>query len=248
MTFLGKLLTVLNVVLSLGILAVALASFTNPVDFSDNAPKDGNPAGLFKQRSEKIQKAWDAIPPALLAVAKAQQGLDRLRFYDDAHKFYKDELEKLEKHATKDAPAQVVKYNGSLPEKDPTTPHRVVLEPLVEKGNPVVLKSIAFYEAENKRLLQEIPKAQDRYLAAAIRDVEETTKRLPHKDKAGVDELGLHLRMTAAEFKFAQAREEYARIAPLWINAHLEAEQAQLRRAALEARLAELKKLDKGRP
>lgn len=247
MTFLGKLLTVLNVVLSLGILAVALASFTNPVDFSDNAPKEGNPPGLFKVRSEKIRDAWERVPPALLAVAKAQKGLETLRFYDDAHVFFKAELKKLETDATKDDPVQVVKYNGALPEIDPTKAHGVVMEPLVENGKPVVLKSIAFYEAENKRLLTEIPKAQDRFLAAAVRDVEETTKRLPHKDKGGVDELGLHLRMTAAEFKVAQAREEYARIAPLWINAHLEAEQAQLRRAALEARLAELKKLDKGR-
>ncbi len=238
MTSLGKLLTIMNVVLSLTILAVALASFTNPVDFSDNSAKDGNPPGLFKQRAEQIRDAWEKIPGALASMKAAQKSLDDLKRYDEAHKWFARELAHLQSGNTQQKPIQVVKYNGALPEIDPANPDQVLLIAPMEAGQPLVLKSMQEYEADAARLAMELPKVEARHLAAIQKDIDETSKRL--------GESGLHQRLTAEEFKLAQTVEEIGRLQPLLINALVEGALIVQRRGALEARLDELKRLEKG--
>jgi hypothetical protein len=234
MNMLGKALVLLNVALSLGILIVAIVSYTNPVDFTNSPAKDGNPPGKFKQNADKLRDAWDRIVPALKAVAQARTSLDSLDKYNIAHKWFKEQLDIL-KNGEK-VPIQAIKYNGAVPELFPGDNTKLSMEAGLDlAGKP--LMSLKEYDKAIRDEADAMKKQEDRFRAAVDEDTKLTQRRL-----------GLQAQVVRQEGLLAEAKEEASRIEPLYINAIVESELIIKRRASLEARLEELKKLERAIP
>jgi hypothetical protein len=236
MTFLGKLLVLANFALSLAILAVALASFSNPVDFTNNPAKDGNPPGKFKVNADRLRDAWEKIVPAIVGETRARASLQNFDPYRDAHDFFVEELKWLREGATTDDnPARAIKYNLAQPELQPRSGKLVMEKAQDLAGKP--LMSMAFYEKAIVDLAKDIKVQEDRFRQGVIDETMATQKRLGGK--------GFQQRLTDMQAMLAQAKEEAGRLEPLLINAMVESELILKRRASLEARLDELKKVEK---
>lgn len=240
MTLLGKLLTLLNFGISVAIMMIAITGFVNPVDFTNTpAGKDGKPpAGLFKQRAEKLQAAWLKIPPALASLSAANATLANVQKYSEAHVWFENELSSLN---TGMNPVKAVKYNLAVPELDPdkAAPYRVKMEDARDTfGEP--LMPLEFYTNKGTQLALDIKKQEERYIVAVEEDTKLTTRRI---DIAAMK--GLNTRLVDEQIKLKEAKEEASRIAPLLIDAYVGSDLSVRRRTSLEARLQELRNLEK---
>lgn len=237
MTLFGKVLVLLNFALSVTILAVALASWSNPVDFTNSPGKDkeGIPPGKWKQNADKLRDAWAKIPASIAAVRDATTSLNEFDRYKDAHAFFKAELEKL-RTAPETELINAVKYNLAVPAVAQGNPGHLEMQPAFDlAGKP--LRSMAVNEAALAKLQKDVQTEEARYKM----DVEEETKLTAKRSGPK----GLQQRLVDAQAMLRQANEEADRIEPLWINAWVESELILKRRASLEGRLEELKRAEK---
>jgi hypothetical protein len=235
MTMFGKVLALLNFALSVAIFAVALASWSNPVDFTNSPGKDGNPPGKYKVNADKLTAAWSKIPPSVVAMDESRKSLARFEQYRDAHQFFAVKLESL-RSAPVGTQVEAVKYNLAVPAVNVAKPAELLMEPALDLAGKQ-LYSMKVYEGAIADLRKKVAEEELRYKEGVAEETKLNDKRSGAK--------GLQQRIVDQQGLLKQVGEEKDRIEPLWVNAYVESELIVRRREALDARLAELKRAEK---
>src|SRR3954464_4114030 len=105
MTFIGKLFLMLNVALSLAMMAAGMGLYATRTDWTEAPAKAGAPPGVLVRKKAELKDAMDAIPPAENSFKKALgdlETLERQRHVD--REFYSKWLEHARTLATPDNP------------------------------------------------------------------------------------------------------------------------------------------------
>jgi hypothetical protein len=247
MTLLGKILVFINLLLSVLMLSVAFAIYTNHIDFSAAAPKGDKPAGLLKQRQDRVKAANDALnlagdrwrdslngPPSLPAWEK--------RLADD-RVWYAAQLEETQSgpEGKLNAPIKAVKTGpDGLPIPDPANGGRPTMVGAERRRSdkpdeaPKPLFCRKWYEQEMGRLSLAIDQEQTNY--------QEQVKLAADLTQQAIGPKGLRQRIIDEQTKLARITEEMKDVTGREKNADVEAELLQSRHDQLERRVDELKK------
>ena len=246
MNSIGKSLVIIHTALSLLALACAAAMFLQFVDWGWKQPRldvsERVPSELDKRIAavNEAKRASDLVTPSL---KKAQDDLlaamDR---YGDNHLFYRDELQRLEKHADDKTPIVVkeVKVENNVVKLD--APRIGV--PVLEQKVDGIDKSLKQYEA----LLY-----GQNALYKQLKDVEGELRDLTAKaalitaqlngldDKGNKTKVGLYDLLEEEAQMQSRIRFEKAYIQPQWADAIKDAQDFSERRERLQQALDRLK-------
>src|SRR5581483_10331422 len=244
MTFLGKILVLLNTAFSFGMLAWSLTLYHNRVDWSDNKAQGEQPPGELTKRRVEIDDAWATVAPAeaawreprqAIAAMEKQRPLDRV--------WYAAQLEHLRTGASAADPARAIVYEKGLPALDPMNFNRPRMAAVTDrKGQP--LQKYSYYEnelnASRDVLVMELKKHQD-----LVKEDERLTRLLVGEVNAAkvVTAKGLRQRLIDERVKQQELREEDKVVRPVLINAMVESQVVLSRAESLKARIDELQRL-----
>jgi hypothetical protein len=265
MTLLAKILIFLNLLLSVLMLAWALALFTNRVDWSNNQAKGQQPAGALLgrvKRKDDAQAMLDLAAGHWREALRGNDGKDKRPAHDglpawEARRaadrvWYADQL-KLARSTpnTPDGKPVVIKRVSLSKEGQAVLDANNSNRPMMvdatrrkddkgEGGGP--LYSYEYYVAELVRLTQQLEAAQVEYQKAVKRETELTEEAIGTKEKPK----GLRQRIIDEEEKLKQAKEERKDVADRQTNSEVDAELLVARREQLKRRIAELEKAAQG--
>jgi hypothetical protein len=249
MTFIGKLFLMLNLMLSLALMAGGTALYATRVDWTDAPAKGGAPPGVMTRKKEALKEAMATIYPAENSFKIAGAELSKLE--GQRHKdreFYSAELEHVRDKATGANPvrAPVIDGKSGLPKLDKDG--RPLVAAVDERQGGKKLVSLAIYsrnislkQKENAGLQAELKKKFDE-------DAKETEKLTgtamtrglrQHILDEGIKQFGIQDEMDATRPLFINTRVEAAiireRIA--YVDRQIE---------GLKRTVEKLKKLDEG--
>jgi hypothetical protein len=239
MTFLGKFFVMINVAISVMMVAVGVGLFMTRSDWTETAAKGNAPAGQLVARKEALKDANEKVGPARLTLATNTAALDAAnKRRVAAQAFYGQQLKAVLTDATDARPcSELVMVNG-LPKvkADGTMETKVANE---REGGP--LASIDWYRSK----LEGVMGLRQRYLDERVKFEEVTKKDIAEGEKlAGAGGLkGLLERITDEERKEEGVHEEIQAIAPpleLKSGTKLSVSTKQVEAAILEARLKRL--------
>jgi hypothetical protein len=240
MTRLAKILIFVNLAFSFGMMAWALALYTNRVDFSNNKAQGDQPAGELVKRVERIEELKAAFRPAETAWLNARtsvQGLEARRAAD--HDWYASELVFLRTGATAANPARAVVYELGSPAPDTKDPGRAKMKPATGPMNQP-LESLKAYEGQLKDAHDLLARETERYEKAIKEDTDLTNKLAGYKDKDDKEVKGLRQRIVDERAKLVNLNNEHKFVKPLLVNAFVESQLVLKRADALRARIKEL--------
>jgi hypothetical protein len=244
MTAFGKTLVILNLFLSVLMMAWALALWTNRIDWSNRKGDDLRPPGELVEREAEARRYWSEIPGAFVSYRDSKLALSAVedgrtpdhkdgRAADRA--WYEAELEHLRTGATEANPARAVRLNQGLAVPDPKNYNRPTMDPARDKFNKNLL-SMSAYNTQEAKVLKELNDAKEQHRAAIEEDTKLTERLIGPK--------GLQQRILDEKAKLAEVRKEIELIRPILINTAVESELILKRRGFLKARIEELKALD----
>lgn len=243
MTFLGKLFVMVNVALSLAMLAAGAGLYATRIDWTESAAKGGAPPGMTARKKAELKDAMDAIFPAENTFRTATTELETLEGRRHKHRtFYSTELAWARSGGTPAAPirAPVINSKTGLPEVD--ADERVKTAPAANLG------SIAYYAGPIETLLKQQAAGQ-----AALKGLFEADTRETEKLTGTPGNRGLRQHLIDEIDKRAGIQDLIDATRPLYINTLAEAAIVNERIAfldneikKLEETLARLKKLDGG--
>src|SRR4051812_43155826 len=119
MTTFGRILVLVNLVLSVSVMVWALGLYANRIDWSDQKGRADQPPGELAKRQARIDELVNAIRPAEAAWAKPRTeilALEKQRSGDRA--WYLAEVEQMRSSATAANPARRVVYDRGIPALD----------------------------------------------------------------------------------------------------------------------------------
>jgi len=234
MTFIGKLLVILNVGLSLLMAGIAFGVYANGIDFSSNPPKGETPGGVLAGREAEVKGLVAALGPAYGSWQAARKELleeeDRRR---GVRGWYAKELEHLRTGATAAAPAREIEYDKGLPRPDPANPLHVQMRPARYRDQDLL--SLAHYTDEANRTLNEALKVMAAY-RAAVAEAVRLTDLLAGTPAAK----GLRTRQDEERAKREGVLAEQRLVRPLFVNIAVESELIRRRLEWLREREKEL--------
>lgn len=161
MTFIGKAFVMVNLAISVMMMAVATGLFMTGIDRTEKAAKPGEPAGLTAQRKTELKELQSMIPPVENGWRQAHTDLLTREGYRVAdQKWFQKELEHVRFHAKVDDkvnnPARTIELNeNAQPVLDVDNPDLEMkrrpkrVAAVDRRNNP--LSSIAFYTSELKK-------------------------------------------------------------------------------------------------
>lgn len=246
MTWFGKILVLLNLVLSLVMAAFALALFTTRIDWSNQKGKDGKPDGELLGRQTQTKELWAVIPQAETRWRTARTGMLALEegkgpeFKDSrtaTRAWYDAELRCLQSGdiggMKRAAMLTVVLDAVRQTTPDDANFGRPKMAPATDRSGKV-LKDLDFYNQEEKNLLVAIEMERKRLEDAIKEDIKLTELLLGPK--------GLQARLVDERVKREDIMMEHGIVKPMLINTYVDSELLLQRRRELERRLEELKK------
>jgi hypothetical protein len=236
MTFVGKLFLMINLALSLLMALVALAMYTNGIDWSDNRAKGSQPPGRLADKLEEVRHLIAAIGPVENTWRAARADLlQREEQRREDHDWYAGELDHLRTKATAARPGRTTVLDKHLPVRDPRNKNRPQMDPTVDRaGQPLLAlteygRQLDAARRDNLNVLDELKKeiAEDVRLTNLITGV-------PGKK-------GLRQLLTEERDKRDGIVAEVDLTRPLFINTVVESELVKKRHEALQERITELK-------
>jgi len=237
---LGKTLLFIHLGMSLVLMTIAFGLYTNRIDWTSNAAKPDQAAGLLAQRDEEYKSVTgNALRPADTRYHNQQVKLETQEQRRPGEQvWYVAEKEHLATKAAEGNFCRRVKRDaGQRPTpRTPTKEDPSYLEmekPKDLNGNDVDLQSLIAYERKCQKALDDVKTELAKIIEAAKAD-EEITKLLSG-DK------GVHNRMRDEKIKKDLAVLEYRDLRPDWINATIELSNIEILRARLTDRIDELK-------
>jgi hypothetical protein len=236
MTLFGKLLVLLDVLLSFLAMTWALAVYTNNIDWSDSPPKGEKPAGVLNQKKTELRDALAGIPPAEASWIAARTDLmEDESQVAGTRAFYAAEL----KHARSEAlpedmkAARAVKLDADTFQPVLEGP-RVAMEQAKDRaGKP--LGSVSYYARESEDTAKKLSKVQEDYR----KDIDEDAK-LTDLLVGTPEKKGLQQRLIDERAKREGVIAELRLVRPLWINAAVDWELIGKRKEGLDERIDEL--------
>jgi|SRR5262245_6311267 len=265
MALLGKILVFVHTGLSLSLAALALALYTNRIDWTERKADANKPAGLLAQRRAEYDRvASNALRPADTRFRNNRQLLAFQEAWRPAEKaWFAQELEHLRSgDASKKQIRQVVRGADGFPigpegvtppdlvqmqwpfmykersdPKDPKSPFAEQAKPRKDRsGKDLALNTYTYYRNEMDGVLKEKDKAAQRLQAAANKDKEITD------DLKGVppDKKGLHAELRDEFVKLAMIEAEYDELRPQWLNNKVELQNLEELRERLNERVRQL--------
>lgn len=240
MTLFGKILVMVNLVLSLLLATWALGVYTSRTDWSSKeGPSPDKIKGEVFRRDNQNKEAWKSVVAAE-ARAKYERWLagqyEGVRPQNEA--WYAAQVKDLE---VGPKPVNAVTWNAGQIVPDPRQaalapklPARPLMAPAKDKFDQP-LNSLATYKKDFSDTQIEIKRAMEKY------------QGLIKEDTALTIELGgekkLRHRLELEQEKQERILAEIDHLKPLLVNSQIEGELLQQRRASLERRVAELKAL-----
>jgi len=245
MTLFGKLLVFINVIFSVSLLAVALAVYTNRVDWGETKASAEQLEGELLKRQNRLKDAWRKLPGAEAQFLPARTelvGWEKQRV--ENQQWYAQEKESLVRGpAVADRPILEVQLdkNNSQPEIDPRTQQPRMQPAKDAEGKP--LERRESYDRDIKSAGDAITQINEQYVTAK-QEAEKLTAGDAKVNKPGlVGEEGMPQRLKREQVKRERLGGEGGFPKPGVVNTAIEAQVLQVRRRALEARLQELRQL-----
>jgi hypothetical protein len=239
MTLFGKLLVLFTLVISLVMMGLGLAVYTNRIDWTDRQPKDGDPGGELAQREAEAKRLWNELRLAESGWRLRQAALARdeeRRVQDRA--WYQGQLTHLRSGANANSPAREVVFNNGVPVPDPRNPSLPQMRPAADRaGQP--LMSLAWYDSRDEAIHKETLAAVDRFKKLVEQDTQLTNELVGDPIKRTK---GLRQRINDERIKRADVVAEADFVRPLLINTVVESELILKRQKSLRARVSELEK------
>jgi len=238
MTLFGKILVVLNLMLSIVMVSVAFALYTHRLDWSSKGGGD-KVQGVVTALNNKIKNTWLDLAAAEARWKTSSVTLARFEQQRPKNaKWFSDELKALE--VGPDDIRQVVFNNGQVVlDQQPQNFGLPTLENAKDSlGQP--LKFRTFYLTQLKGLDEAIKMQMDS-LNKLIQEDTELTARLTGDPDKGLK--GLYQRIVDEKDKQDRIDEEQKFLEPLLINSLVEGELLIKRRESLDSRIKELEAL-----
>jgi hypothetical protein len=259
MTLLGKLLVFLNVVLSFVMLAWAVALFTHRIDWSNNAAKGDQPAGLLIARAKRTD---DANAAANLANARWREAVNGNDGKDNRP--VRAGLLTWENRRDTDRVFYAAVLKAAVSGPDGKGEKVIIKRVAMKDGRPVPDPANpnlpALIDAERRKTAED-PKGEPLYcydwyvkeltrLTGEIAKAETEQQKLAKEEEALTDQIigpkGLRQRIVDEQVKFARATEEFKDVESRQTNSRVDTELLLQRRAQLERRVKELETALKG--
>jgi hypothetical protein len=235
MTFLGKLLVMINLILSMAAMTWAAGLYTNNVDWSDAPGKGEQPPGKLKVEKDKLTAGLAALVPAENGWKTSRAELLQLEERLPADRaWYAAELTHLRSGATETNPARSLVLDKYEPVPDPANFNRPKMAKALDSQNKPIL-SILAYSQVSEGNLKEIARAMDLFKKNANKDIDLTNQLV------GLGEnKGFYQRMIDERLKRDKLIEEEIALRPLLINIAVEYDLLGKRKDGLDERLKEL--------
>jgi len=248
MTFLGKLLVMVNVGVSLVMAYAAVALYFNGVDWGYDKAKPGEVGGLLKQKQAEIaevqtmqapnESAWKAARPLLW-----KQEEERRK----ARAFFVAKIDHNRNKANQDAPALAVeiektKEGDYRAKRDPKAPYLPVMKLTKVRGEKekqddlAPLQSRAVYQGQLLTYHKENLGLLDK-LAKEFKKDDELTRQIFDKST----KRGLQPDLMEERVKRQKVEAERRLIKPLYVNTAVESELSLKRLKALKEQIKQLR-------
>ncbi|MBY0229575.1 MAG: hypothetical protein K2W96_09875 [Gemmataceae bacterium] len=249
MTFVGKLFLMLNLVLSLALMAAGMGLYATRIDWTDAPAKGGAPPGMTARKKAALKEAMETIWPAENSFRLAGAELAKLEGRQHGDRgFYSGELEHVRTKATRADPAREAVMDGKsgLPVYDRATGRPTLRKAADRQGAalPSLLlygREIAAKQKENAGLQADLKKKFEE-------DAKETEKLT-----GTAMERGLRQHILDEGAKQVGIQEVMDATRPLFINTRVEAAIVRERIAAVDRQIKalketidKLKRLDEG--
>jgi hypothetical protein len=171
MSFLGKILVMVNLVISGLMAGWSFMLFANYVDVSEAPQRGSQPAGLLAQRKEQIKELLVAIGPPQSKWFRMRRQLHLQEAQRQGElAWYRQQLEKLRNGPD---PVQQVVLDNFQPANDKDG-HPKMADANDREGKPLL--SLATYDKTSKDTMTELNKTLHEYALASVEDAELTTK------------------------------------------------------------------------
>lgn len=258
MTLLGKILVMFNLGLSVMLAAWSFNLYANGVDWTDSKSKGTPPAptGQFAIRAAKLDELWKGVPAVqadwLRGRARLSEEETRLAgervWYDKEIRYVlagpaKGRWVSQVAIAAKDTEQivggeRILIHKGEILLDDQGNPK---LEPVLDPMNaPLQLQSLAEYNVENERILNEIA-AQIKRHEGQIEEAKGLTDKIIGDKAKGIR--GFQQRINDEQAKNAAVLAEMKLVEPQLLNILVEAQSVNKRHDQMTKRIEELKKI-----
>jgi hypothetical protein len=248
MTRFGKILVLLNLTLSLMLAAWAFNVYANSIDWSDKKDK-GIPVGMFAIHGARLEEAWKGVVPAQSSWQRQRGRLGnvQMRLLQE-RAWYDQELRHIYVGKSKDKPIGQVAIAAKDDDNTGIKRGQILLddqgfpkmEPILDlAGKPLQLKSLAEYNQDQDKLLNELAEVMRTHEKQIDEANRLTDLIIGDKDK-GLR--GLQQRINDEKDKDAEVLAERKLVEPLLINTVVEAQLINKRHQQLEKRIEELRK------
>ncbi len=259
MSFLGKFLIFAWTLFSFAMLSWALALYTNRIDWTKTAAKEGKPEGVLVARAKRVEEGWarlDASEKRWTAERTRLLAVEKRTVADRA--WYSQQL-KAARGAPGNKDATILAVQ--LVEGKPVLNQQggLMTEPAKDRSGQPLFTNQAYLDRLTD-VSNQIEEQQKKYVAAVKEEVELTQlasgpKPVEDKNIRNVvapkydlkpGDLPLRQRIIDEQAKNAQAADELSDLKGRRTNSLVETELLLERRAQLEARIEELKKSKAG--
>jgi len=249
----GKILVTTHVALSLIFATWAMAVYTTRVDFSSTPSKGTTPDGeLVARVAEYDRLTKHDMRPLDTRWRDARKQLEAHEVYRLVERsWYDKQLEFLRTGAKEGSPVLQLDRDAAGNPKPVDNPRGegplLQMVPIKDKdgnpmktrdGQPLVLKSLEYYNREYDLVAGQITVALQKLQKASARDLDATNKLKGAK--------GLHARINFERTKQERVKEEFDDVRPLMLKTAVELQNLQQLRLRLEQRLRELRESGNG--
>ncbi len=239
MTWVGKILVMINFALSLVMVAWAIGVYAQTTNYHNEKPPASPtdpPLGELAKRRERIaakQGGGGLWLSVVTAEARWKLAAPELRFFEGQRpanrQWFDAQLTDL--GAGPNLVKDVVYKDGRVVIADPNVPYRPLMKDAQDKaGKP--LRAMAVYVKEQADVYNQVKDTMDDLVKATKEDTDLTTRIGGPK--------GLREQLAAEQEKYKHVAAEVEYLKPLLINTQVESELLNKRRRSLEARVKEL--------
>jgi hypothetical protein len=246
MTLVGKLFVMVNVFLSLGMMALGIGLYTTRINWTDKETA-GEPPAEMKKRKDRLAAQFSTLATAAARQANAEKllvAVEDQRRRNEA--WYNAELFHIQYTASEQQPARTAVLQGGVTVPGgPNNPAPILMENAVERsdgktGPPDVLRSSAAYRDDLEKIDGKIKEAMAQ-LSAENKKAEEKGAVLVNKEVNKEIKPGLRQLVEDEQNKGDRVLAEQNRLRPLLVNAYVEIQLLAKRHEQLEKQVEALK-------